>query len=124
MGYFKTHIHLLMGLAMFIAQYSLPVQSKRILSESQQQNLDWWQETIIYQIYPRSHQDSDGDGVGDLNGIFNFSSLKKFLNINTRKSNDNEKCRYQKSLKLFRRTGYRSYLDFPDLQISYERFWL
>jgi alpha-glucosidase len=33
------------------------------------QNLNWWKHAVVYQIYPRSFQDSNGDGIGDLNGI-------------------------------------------------------
>jgi alpha-glucosidase len=32
-------------------------------------NKDWWRGAVIYQIYPRSYQDSNGDGIGDLLGI-------------------------------------------------------
>jgi alpha-glucosidase len=33
------------------------------------QDLSWWKDAVVYEIYPRSFQDSNGDGIGDLNGI-------------------------------------------------------
>ncbi len=41
----------------------------------------WWKKGVIYQIYPRSFQDSDGDGIGDLRGIINRLDDLKTLGI-------------------------------------------
>ena len=30
---------------------------------------DWWRQAVIYQIYPRSFADENGDGIGDLRGV-------------------------------------------------------
>jgi len=53
---------------------------------------------VIYEIYPRSFQDSNGDGVGDINGI--TSRLVIFM------------------------TWHRRDLDQPDVSITADRFWI
>ena len=41
----------------------------------------WWKHAVIYEIYPRSFQDSNGDGIGDLNGITSRLDYLKDLGI-------------------------------------------
>ncbi len=42
---------------------------------------NWWKESVVYQIYPRSFCDSNGDGIGDLNGITGKLDYLKELGI-------------------------------------------
>jgi len=50
-------------------------------SGSQATERKWWKEAVVYQIYPRSFKDSDGDGIGDLNGIIQKLDYVKSLGI-------------------------------------------
>ncbi|UUV98735.1 alpha-glucosidase [Vagococcus luciliae] len=43
----------------------------------------WWQEAIIYQIYPKSYKDSNQDGIGDIQGIISSLDYIQNLGINT-----------------------------------------
>jgi alpha-glucosidase len=45
-------------------------------------NLAWWRSAVIYEIYPRSFQDSNGDGIGDLDGIIQRLDYLVKLGVN------------------------------------------
>ena len=54
---------------------------ENLLVKDDHSSARWWQTGIIYQIYPRSFQDSDQDGVGDLRGIIDRLDYLKDLGV-------------------------------------------
>ena len=63
----------LLTLSLLFATDGMHAQQTPSLATSQQIQQDagdpWWKHAVIYEIYPRSFQDSNGDGIGDINGV-------------------------------------------------------
>ncbi len=68
---------------------ALAAEAQTVPAQSTQASVDltgsnereWWKNAVIYEIYPRSFQDSNGDGVGDLNGITQRLDYLKELGV-------------------------------------------
>ncbi|MEZ4810058.1 MAG: alpha-glucosidase [Allomuricauda sp.] len=69
-------------IALLFFTIMLSCKSKSQEKESSE-NIDkkWWKEAIVYQIYPRSFKDSNGDGIGDLKGIIEKLDYIKSLGV-------------------------------------------
>jgi oligo-1,6-glucosidase len=74
------------GLSSIFAGITVPAQKTATASASSPlingYEPKWWKEAVVYQIYPRSFQDSNGDGIGDLKGITSRLDYLKKLGVN------------------------------------------
>ncbi|MEP7144799.1 MAG: alpha-glucosidase [Ferruginibacter sp.] len=71
---------LLIFVFIFLSLCSKKIFGQADLSHSGNEK-KWWKEAVVYQIYPRSFKDSEGDGVGDLKGIISKLDYIKSLGI-------------------------------------------
>ncbi|PWS28850.1 alpha-glucosidase [Pedobacter yonginense] len=61
--------------------WALPSLAQQGVKNSEVKRPTWWKEAVVYQLYPRSFKDSDGDGVGDLKGIISKLDYLESLGI-------------------------------------------
>jgi alpha-glucosidase len=66
-------------LPLFLMMAALPVYAEESIKSASDSR--WWEHAVFYQIYPRSYKDSNGDGVGDLNGITKQLNYLKSLGV-------------------------------------------
>ena len=68
---------------LFLTAMGCLLSTTSILAQTTSKPADktWWKEAVVYQIYPRSFQDSNGDGVGDLKGIISKLDYIKSLGV-------------------------------------------
>jgi alpha-glucosidase len=77
-----TILAMLLGLSMAAASHAAnPVNTTPARKAVTDSSDIWWKHAVIYEIYPRSFQDSNGDGIGDLNGITSRLDYLKSLGV-------------------------------------------
>lgn len=59
----------------------LNLEKDEVITDKGEMTEKWWKEAVIYQIYPRSFKDSNGDGIGDLRGIIEKLDYIKDLGV-------------------------------------------
>src|SRR5208337_4280639 len=78
----KCIIGLILASAIATAGQSVPANSRiEAGTATAASEGDWWKNAVIYEVYPRSFQDTNGDGIGDLNGITERLDYLKDLGV-------------------------------------------
>ncbi len=73
---------MMLAAAMAVGGQTVPAKTKvEAQNATAASELDWWKNAVIYEVYPRSFQDTNGDGIGDLKGITKRLNYLKELGV-------------------------------------------